>query len=660
MPPPAVPPMTPGPGTETVHQFSPGHYTAPIEGAQIDRAASMDPAMLSQTQAAAKVPGIDRFLSQEGPPSSTHLVPQHVPIIKAVVPRSDSHMSNASNVTTDPLSQTHAACTTIASAAPRRDHSNLSSVIEVGVETVHSLKPSAAMQQPLSATESVASRTQDSRQGSRSVSFAKEITQIGHQPEQTQVVKHVQRMVPDGNKVTPDWKPLVTTAPKESLSTQQAAAPGALGLQATQIVNHSHNQDHLYVKPQSLVQIPVFNDGTPQSLAPPVNTQQVKAHKYQSSACHLAQHSYGDNPVYAPSQTVVHRQEWHDDPFYGWRNGTSAPNSDRPPEPARPQTLSNLTRYGHDGANDGIRKCDDPFAGWLPDRRAPPEPALRDNPFHAWAQQRQSPPHGANDQERFANARLASLPSFSASPLSRFDKSAYDYEPQEDTCSKTQAAVKLHQKYDNHAHPQQKTQMDPADQWKHDAFYGWLPQRGGHQGENQPNTYHPLDIARNARLPSFSEAGLASRAASRQDSRCPSLPTTHEDTSGSTRCGVLTVRVVAAYNLVNMDTGVFGDVSDPYVKVALGEVEKRTHTINNDLNPKWNSHPFLFDVVSKNQVLRLSVWDEDTLSADDPLGKMEIPLEGIIAKAGQPIAVRDSLWDVASGELEVELSFCHG
>lgn len=59
-------------------------------------------------------------------------------------------------------------------------------------------------------------------------------------------------------------------------------------------------------------------------------------------------------------------------------------------------------------------------------------------------------------------------------------------------------------------------------------------------------------------------------------------------------------------------------------------------------------------------MLSLSVWDEDTLTSDDPLGKMEIPLEGIISKAGQPIALRDNLWDVPHGELEVELSFVHG
>lgn len=64
--------------------------------------------------------------------------------------------------------------------------------------------------------------------------------------------------------------------------------------------------------------------------------------------------------------------------------------------------------------------------------------------------------------------------------------------------------------------------------------------------------------------------------------------------------GVLSVRVIAAYDLMNTDTGFFGDVSDPYVTVRLEsqseKQQKRTHTINNDLNPRWNSSPFLFPV----------------------------------------------------------------
>ena len=54
--------------------------------------------------------------------------------------------------------------------------------------------------------------------------------------------------------------------------------------------------------------------------------------------------------------------------------------------------------------------------------------------------------------------------------------------------------------------------------------------------------------------------------------------------------GILSVRVIAAYNLVNTDTGLFGDVSDPYVTIRLEsqseKQQKRTQTINNDLNPR--------------------------------------------------------------------------
>jgi hypothetical protein len=364
--------------------------------------------------------------------------------------------------------------------------------------------------------------------------------------------------------------------------------------------------------------------------------------------------------MYTPKQEMVDKSQWQDDPFYGWRGSSGSENShhhaangERPPEPPRKQNLATL----QNARNDAIRKFDDPFAGWLPDRRPPPpEPAVRDNPFHAWAQPNQSTGPHSSDQDRFANARLAHLPSFSCAPLSRFEGAVYDYEPQGtgELCEKTQAAVKIHQKYhqQQHHHEHYQEQVHPAENWKHDAFYGWR----AHEGEHQ--THRPLDFARNARLPSFAE-GLASRTCSRADSMNSTM-TNPGDVSGSSRCGILTVRVIAAYNLINQDTGILGDVSDPYVKVACGDVEKKTHTIDNDLNPKWNSHPFLFDVANKNQVLRLSVWDEDTLTADDPLGRMEIPLEGIIAKAGQPIALRDNLWDVAHGELEVELSFAHG
>lgn len=128
--------------------------------------------------------------------------------------------------------------------------------------------------------------------------------------------------------------------------------------------------------------------------------------------------------------------------------------------------------------------------------------------------------------------------------------------------------------------------------------------------------------------------------------------------------GIISVRIIAAYNLVNMDTGLFGDVSDPYVTMRLktqsDKQRKRTKTINNDLNPRWNSSPFLFPIHSPNEDLLLEVYDDDMLSGDDFIGRMVIPLSNIVAHPNKPLRIRDHLQDIDHGELEVEVGFSPG
>ena len=150
--------------------------------------------------------------------------------------------------------------------------------------------------------------------------------------------------------------------------------------------------------------------------------------------------------------------------------------------------------------------------------------------------------------------------------------------------------------------------------------------------------------------------------------------------------GILSVRIIAAYNLVNADTGILGDVSDPYVTVRLEsqseKQRKRTHTINNDLNPKWNSSPFLFPIQQQGgrwQPFSLNSWvslpphlPERCTSlaqasrrpatpgglrrghdgSDDFLGRMKIPLYRIIhGRANQPVRIRDQLQDTDFGTM---------
>ena len=44
-----------------------------------------------------------------------------------------------------------------------------------------------------------------------------------------------------------------------------------------------------------------------------------------------------------------------------------------------------------------------------------------------------------------------------------------------------------------------------------------------------------------------------------------------------------------ALNLTNRDSGLFGDVSDPYVVVRCGGRSEKTKVVNNDLNPVWQA-----------------------------------------------------------------------
>ena len=105
-------------------------------------------------------------------------------------------------------------------------------------------------------------------------------------------------------------------------------------------------------------------------------------------------------------------------------------------------------------------------------------------------------------------------------------------------------------------------------------------------------------------------------------------------TSDGGQVGVLSVRVLAADNLVNMDTGIMGDVSDPFCAVWLESTgdgqRKRTQTINNNLNPRWNSSPFLFPLYKPDDKLIFEVYNENMLQEHQLLGRLVVPLLKIV------------------------------
>jgi len=109
------------------------------------------------------------------------------------------------------------------------------------------------------------------------------------------------------------------------------------------------------------------------------------------------------------------------------------------------------------------------------------------------------------------------------------------------------------------------------------------------------------------------------------------------------------VRIDAAYDLKNLDTGYFGDVSDPYVSVEMGGEKKRTRTINNNLNPTWTSdNEFVFEVDRSDTRLRVEIFN-DNLLKDQSLGYALLELQEL--PPNQWHALRQSLQD-GQGEVE--------
>lgn len=542
-------------------------------------------------------------------------------------------------------------------------------------------------------------------------------------------------------------------------------------------------------KKPNWVPLPSFKEGGPEAFTAPKKKlddapvgQARKYSEYESMASRLGQYDYSQAPVYYPKQEEVDKRSWKEDPFHGWRRDIRKQER---------QVLGD--RNDSNIADPDVNWKNDPFHGWLKhDKGGHPEVGVE------------------RIQEARVQRELMSLPSFKEAPVKRFDDHREYVELHK---------VDVRQRYTDGS-PAQPVPATPEQNWKDDAFFGWLPGRGP-EDERKHTLHRPLEQARLARLPSFSEdpalmgisghgvgimrvwingahhlaygpeSGLQGKPSScvkvrvgdskeqvtstlsmnanpvwnapvmsfevesttdrlhlevsdltnprsgqhlhqkyflgdldldlgtiqdvsdRSD-QAPGEPTQwreflrgshHEaqidfevlfepyDTERATnlhsarrernvtRClpssgsfrsnvssevmnhsGTLSVRVIGAYDLVNTDSGLFGDVSDPYVTVRLGsqseKQRKRTATINNNLNPVWNTTPFLFPLQQEDDSLHLEVYDEDMLTQDDFLGRITIPLYRIIM--GQPntaVRIRDRLQDIKHGELEVEIGF---
>eukprot|EP00931_Biecheleriopsis_adriatica_P058630 TRINITY_DN34953_c0_g1_i1.p1 TRINITY_DN34953_c0_g1~~TRINITY_DN34953_c0_g1_i1.p1 ORF type:complete len:354 (+),score=85.72 TRINITY_DN34953_c0_g1_i1:36-1064(+) len=123
----------------------------------------------------------------------------------------------------------------------------------------------------------------------------------------------------------------------------------------------------------------------------------------------------------------------------------------------------------------------------------------------------------------------------------------------------------------------------------------------------------------------------------------------------ATSSGTLFVVIQAGHNLMNRDTGLLGDVSDPYVVVKLGKQEHTTPVINNDLNPIWDhDNKFTLTVGPGDKLLNLEVMNSNVFRADS-LGTTSLDFRSLAPDVWH--TQRDLLKDGEKGELEYCVHF---
>jgi Ca2+-binding EF-hand superfamily protein len=94
----------------------------------------------------------------------------------------------------------------------------------------------------------------------------------------------------------------------------------------------------------------------------------------------------------------------------------------------------------------------------------------------------------------------------------------------------------------------------------------------------------------------------------------------------------LEVTVVSCKGLPDLD-GVC-NLSDPYVVVKVGSKKVKTEAVRGNLNPTFEEETstFLFDDISELALqsrIRFGVWDKDTISSDDLIGKTSIKIDEV-------------------------------
>ncbi|KAJ5923567.1 hypothetical protein N7454_008812 [Penicillium verhagenii] len=113
----------------------------------------------------------------------------------------------------------------------------------------------------------------------------------------------------------------------------------------------------------------------------------------------------------------------------------------------------------------------------------------------------------------------------------------------------------------------------------------------------------------------------------------------HKDTLA---LGVMWIRIHRAIGLSKQDRrGSEGGGSDPYINLSFSKYGKPmycTRVITDDLNPIWEETAALLvtpELIKANENLSIELWDSDRNTADDIVGKVELPIREMLQHPGR-------------------------
>ncbi|KAM0041822.1 putative C2 domain-containing protein [Helianthus debilis subsp. tardiflorus] len=94
---------------------------------------------------------------------------------------------------------------------------------------------------------------------------------------------------------------------------------------------------------------------------------------------------------------------------------------------------------------------------------------------------------------------------------------------------------------------------------------------------------------------------------------------------GDNLLGLLKVKIKRGLSLAVRDI----TDSDPYVVIKMGDQKQKTRVVNKDVNPVWDEDLTL-SVEDANLPIKLTVYDHDMLSKDDPMGDAEFEIKSFV------------------------------